>query len=57
MKYKIVGAAGCCYLDAKVNELLQQGWKLEGGICAVRETPMDWMFYQAMSFGCDPLKP
>jgi hypothetical protein len=34
MKYHVVSAGNTGELEKAVNELLEQGWTLQGGVCA-----------------------
>lgn len=36
MKYEILEAPGVATLEDMVNEMLENGWKLQGGLCSTK---------------------
>lgn len=37
MRYEILEAPGVATLEVMVNEMLENGWKLQGGLCSTKD--------------------
>jgi hypothetical protein len=53
MKYIIVHDYSMEDLENSVNVYLQQGWKLQGGVCVVNKGIASIIYFQAMTFEKD----
>lgn len=60
MKYHVVSAVNPGELEKAVNELLEQGWALQGGVCATSHSSHNaredywestWEYSQALTQG------
>ena len=45
MEYKIVNANCTEYLEEKVNELIKDGWQLQGGVSISLSESDDYMYF------------
>ena len=48
MEYRIVETKSAEELQMKVQELIAQGWKPQGGLSVVSYGPTSWWYYQAV---------
>lgn len=48
MRYVVVEAQSAAQLQLKVQDLLDQGWELQGGVSVATYSMGSWWYFQAM---------
>jgi hypothetical protein len=49
-EHVLLEARSAAGLQALVNDYLQQGWRLQGGVAVATTGALDWWYYQAVAW-------